>query len=102
MEAAQHLHAKAFRLISYRSADGKLEEQIWNSRDRAAPIVVYARDAETPTAGSLGAVFNRVIRALSAFGTRVSRGVGRDVRARGGTVVKVQQNREKRKVMVCG
>ena len=47
MEAAQHLHAKAFRLITYRSADGKLEEQIWNSRHRAAPIVVYARDAET-------------------------------------------------------
>jgi hypothetical protein len=48
MEAAKHLHAKALRLITYRSADGKLEEQIWNSRDSAAPIVVYARDAETP------------------------------------------------------
>ena len=35
MEAAKHLHAKAFRLITYRSADGKLEEQIWNSRDSA-------------------------------------------------------------------
>jgi hypothetical protein len=48
MEAAEHLHAKAFRLITYRSADRKLEEQIWNSRDSAAPLVVYARDAETP------------------------------------------------------
>jgi hypothetical protein len=48
MESAKHVHAEAFCLITYRSADGRLEEQIWNSRDRATPFVVYARDTETP------------------------------------------------------
>ena len=48
MESAKRVHAEAFRLITYRSADGRLEELIWNSRDGATPSVVYARDAETP------------------------------------------------------
>ena len=37
----------------------------------------------THTTRSHGTVFNRAVRALSTFGTRVSRGAGRDVRARG-------------------
>jgi len=48
MESAKPIHAEAFCLITYCSADGKFEEQIWNSREGPTPCVVYARDAQTP------------------------------------------------------
>jgi hypothetical protein len=48
MESPKQIHTDAPSLITYRSAEGKLEEQIWNGRNRAAPFVVDARDAETP------------------------------------------------------
>ncbi len=48
MESAKPVHAGAFCLITYRSADGRLEERIWNSRDGIKPFMVYARDGETP------------------------------------------------------
>jgi hypothetical protein len=48
MEAAKQVHAKAYCLVKYRSTDGMLEEQIWNSRGSAAPFVVYARNAKRP------------------------------------------------------
>jgi hypothetical protein len=48
MESAKPIQTDALCRITYSSAKGKLERQIRNGRNRAAPLVVYAPDAETP------------------------------------------------------
>jgi len=48
MESAKQIHTDGLCLITYRSAEGVIEEQIWSGRGRAAPSMVYARDTETP------------------------------------------------------
>lgn len=40
----KHNHVEAFCLMKYASADGKLVEHIWNSRDGVTPFIVSSRD----------------------------------------------------------
>lgn len=47
MESAKRILTDTRCPVTYRRAEGTLEEQISNGRNRAAPFVVRARDAET-------------------------------------------------------
>jgi len=43
---AKFRHAEAFCLMTYRSADGTEEEQLWNSRDGVTPFVIELRSGK--------------------------------------------------------
>ena len=47
MESAKRILTDTRCPVTYRRAEGTLEVQISNGRNRAAPFVVHARDAET-------------------------------------------------------
>lgn len=39
-----HSHKEAFMVMKYASADGRVVEFIWNSRDGVTPFIIHSRD----------------------------------------------------------